>query len=163
VKMKNITTLRKSIVYSVCAFLLWSFGVNLSAQDVKPHQDRNCFTIHVHLNQKPIEGPHTITLKTKAAERVLSLEGNCFRAPQAILAEPDVDVLFTVPGSKIHLYAISTTFLSDSWDIDLEDKKFSSDVLLPKHAHAKEACNVIFHGGEPENVIAQTGCRTPVR
>ena len=80
--------------------------------------------------------------------------------PPTLLTEKAVDVFFTVPGNKIHLVAISPSFFTSPWDIDLEDKKFDKNVSLPKHARIREACAVVFHGGEPENALSQTGCRT---
>src|SRR6185437_11658084 len=55
-----------------------------------------------------------------------------------------------VPGNKVYLCAISTGFLAGLWEVQLEDKRFGRDVLLPKHARTKEACAVHFHIGEPE-------------
>jgi hypothetical protein len=116
----------------------------------------------VRLNGRPIDGPQVITLKTKQAESKASLEGECFSVPPAFLTEKAVDVIFTVPRNKIYLVAISPSFFTGPWDIDLEDKKFDQDVGLPKHARIREACAVVFHGGEPENALVQTGCRTPL-
>ena len=90
------------------------------------------------------------------------MEGGCFKVPPALLEEKAVDVFFTVPGNKIYLVAISPSFFTSSWDIDLEDKKFDRDVGLPKNARIREACAVVFHGGEPENALVQTGCRMPL-
>ena len=81
--------------------------------------------------------------------------------PPALLTEKAVDVFFTVPGNRIYLTAISPSFFTSPWDIDLADKKFDRDVRLPKHARIREACAVVFHGGEPENALSETGCRTP--
>jgi TonB-like protein len=35
-------------------------------------------------------------------------------------------------------------------------------VVLPRHARTREACAVVFHVGEPETALSQTGCRTPL-
>lgn len=83
--------------------------------------------------------------------------------PAALLSEKALDVFFTVPGNKIYLAGISAGFFADSWDVELEDKKFDQNVGLPKHARIKEAYAVVFHGGEPENGLSQTGCRTPIK
>ena|ERR1039457_4949410 len=91
-----------------------------------------------------------------------SLDAGCFKVPSALLTEKALDVTFTVPGNKIYLVAISSSFFTSPWDIDLADEKFDRDVSLPKHARIKEACAVVFHGGEPENAMTQTGCRTPI-
>jgi hypothetical protein len=127
------------------------------------HQEPQCFSIHVHLNGKPLDGPQVITLKTKQTESTVSLEGGCFKVPPALLTEKTVNVLFTVPGNKIDLAAISPSFFISPWDVDLADKKFDRDVSLPKHARIREACAVVFHGGEPESELTQTGCRTPIK
>ena len=154
-------TSRRSILCSLWALLLCIDAAKLSAQSATP-QKPQCFSIHVRLNGKPIEGPQSITLKTKQGEDTVSLEGGCFAVPAAFLTEKEVAVFFTVPGNKICLAAISPSFFTSPWDIDLADKKFDSDVSLPKHARIREACAVVFHGGEPENAMTQTGCRTPL-
>ena len=83
--------------------------------------------------------------------------------PPALLTEKVLDISFTVPGNRVHLTGIATGFFTGPWDIDLADKKFGSEVSLPKHARAKEACAVVFHVGEPETGLVQTGCRTSLR
>lgn len=143
------------------ALLLGMAVVRLSAQSAAPQQFQ-CFTIQVRLNGKAVDGPQVITLKTKQNESKASLEGGCFRVPPVLLAEKAVDVIFTVPGNKIYLVAISPSFFTSPWEIDLEDKKFDRNVGLPKHARIREACAVVFHAGEPENALSQTGCRTPI-
>jgi hypothetical protein len=141
--------------------LLTAAVAKLLAQSTIP-QASQCFDIHVRLNGKPIDGPQVITLKTKQNESMASLEEGCFRVPPALLTEKTVDLFFTVPGNKVYLVAIPTGFFAGPWDIDLEDKKFGRDVLLPKHARAREACSVVFHVGEPERARSQTRCRTPL-
>ncbi len=121
----------------------------------------NCFRIRVSLNGNLIDGPDVITLRTKQNESAVALERGCFRVPPALLAEKALDVFFTLPGNKIYLTAIATGFFMDSWDIDLEDKKFTRRSGLPRHARSREACQVVFHGGEPERGLLQTSCRTP--
>jgi hypothetical protein len=121
-----------------------------------------CFAIHVRLNGNPIAGPQVITLKTRDKGKELMLENGCFTVPASVLTQDVVDVLFTVPGSKIDLVGIKTGFLAGPWDIDLADKKFIGDVVFPKHTRAKEVCAVVFHdGSEPERALSQTKCRTP--
>lgn len=154
-----MSTLRRSILCSF-ALLLCFNAAKLPAQGATPQQPQ-CFSIHVRLNGKPIEGPQAITLRTKESESTVALDGGCFTVPPALFAENGVDVVFTVPGNKISLLAISPGFFTSPWDIDLADKKFDRDVSLPKHARIREACAVVFHGGEPENALSQTGCRTP--
>jgi hypothetical protein len=60
------------------------------------------------------------------------------------------------------LSTIHTGFLAGSRDIELEDKHFGKDVVLPKHARTRDACAVVFHVGEPETVSTPTTCRTSV-
>jgi hypothetical protein len=147
----------------LCSFalLLCLDVTKLWAQIATPQQPQ-CFSIHVRLNGKPLDGPQVITLKTRESESAASLEGGCFRVPPALLTEKAVDVFFTVPGNRIYLAVISPSFFTSAWDIELADRKFERDVSLPKHARIREACAVVFHGGEPENALSETGCRTPI-
>jgi hypothetical protein len=115
----------------------------------------------MRLNGTPVDGPQEITLKTKQRESTASLEAGCFKVPPALLTEKALDVSFTVPGNKVYLSGIATGFFAGPWDIDLADKKFGSEVSLPKHARAREACAVVFNVGEPERRLVQTGCRAP--
>jgi len=132
-----------------------------NAQEVgKNRASERCFTIHVRINGKLVEGPQTITLKVRQIETSLSMGGGCFRIPPALIAEKTLDVVFTIPRNRIELSGIPTGFFAGPWDLDLADRKFDGDVSLPKHARAKEACAVVFHVGEPETAISQTKCRT---
>jgi hypothetical protein len=117
----------------------------------------------VRLNGVPVDGPQVITLKTNQSESTASLEGGCFKVPPALLTEKVLDISFTVPGNRVHLTGIAAGFLTGPWAIDLADKKFGSEVSLPKHARVKEACAVVFHLDEPETGLVQTGCRTSLR
>jgi hypothetical protein len=102
-------------------------------------------------------------LKTKQTESTASLEGGCFRVPPALLTEKTLGISFTIPGNKIYIPTIATGFFSGSWDIELEDKKFGNDVVLPKHARARQACAVVFHtGDEPERGLSVMPCRRPL-
>jgi hypothetical protein len=141
----------------IAAFLLCISAARLYGE--VPEESR-CFTIHVRLNGKPIAGPKMLTFKTREVEKSASAEGACFKVPPALLHEKDVDVLFIVPGNKVYLSTIPTAFLAGSWDIDLADRRFGRDVVLPRHTRTKEACAVIFHVGEPETARTLSGCRT---
>jgi hypothetical protein len=156
----TVSTMRRSILWSLWPLLLWTDAVILSAQNQTPEQFK-CFTIHVRLNGKPVDGPQVISLRTKQNESTASLEGGCFTVPPALLVEKSLDVIFTVPGNKIYLTAIATGFFAGPWDIDLEDKKVGRFAGLPKHARASQGCAVVFHVGEPETGLLQTSCRTP--
>lgn len=135
-----------------------------NAQNTGENSNHGCFVLHVRLNGKALDDPRTITLKTKDTETSLSLQGGCFMVPPALLKEKTLDVAFTVPKNKVDLSDISSTFFRDAWEIDLlDDKRFRSDVVLPKHARIKEACFVVFHGSEPERQLSETGCRSPLR
>jgi hypothetical protein len=158
---KSMSTLHRSRVCSLSALLLCVVALSLLAQSTMP-QAPHCLSIHVRLNGKPVDGPQVITLTTKQNENTASLEGGCFRVPPALLTEKVLDVSFTIPGNKIHLSSIATGFFAGPWNLNLEDKKFGKEVGLPKHARAREACAVVFHVGEPERELVQTGCRTPL-
>ena len=133
----------------------------LSAQSASTTGQAQCFSIHVRLNGKPVEGPRVITLRTKQTESTVSLDGGCFIVPPAMLTEKAIDVVFTLPGNKIDLSGIRPFFFANSWDVDLADKRFGKEVSLPKHARVREVCAVVFHVGDPEVAMTQTGCRSP--
>lgn len=154
-----MSTSQRSIL---CNFaLLLCLNAVLSAQSATP-QEPPCFSIHVRLNGKPVDDPRTITYKTKNDEQTVHLEGACFKVPAALLKEKTIDVFFTVPGNKIYLSSIQVGFFAGPWDVDLADKRFGSNVVLPKRARTKEACAVVFHVGEPETVLAMAPCRSPL-
>ncbi len=155
-----MSTSRRPIVYSLWVVLLWTNAAMLAAQSTNIPEAK-CFRIRVSLNGTLIDGPDVITLRAKQNDSAVSAERGCFRVPSALFAEKALDVFFTVPGNKIYLSAIATGFFADSWDIDLEDKKFNRRSGLPKHARSKQACQVVFHGSEPENELLQAPCRTP--
>ena len=123
-------------------------------------QKAHCFSIHLFLNAKPLDGPQVITVKSKHVEIIVNLEEDCFKIPQKLMAEKELDVFFTVHNNRIHLYAISSSFFTGPWDIYLEDKKFNGDVVLPPNARVKETCMVVFHVGDPQRVLVQSGCRS---
>jgi hypothetical protein len=138
----------------VISFLLLLAPARLLAHD-------SCFAIHVRLNGKAVDGPQAVTLKTAESESAVSLEAGCFRLPAAVFGQQKVDVVFTVPGSRIYLPGVSAGFLAGPWDVELEDQRFGSEVALPKHTRPKEACAVIFHVGDPEISETVSRCRTP--
>lgn len=156
-----MSTFRLLVCCSFWGLLLGIDAAKLSAQNATA-QEPKCFSLHVRLNGRPIESPQTITLKSKQNESRASLEKGCFSVPPDMLREKALDVSFEVPGSKVDLSTIATGFFAGPWDIDLQDKKFGKEVSLPKHARAKNACAVVFHVGEPERAVVQTGCRTPL-
>jgi len=142
--------------------LLCTSAANLHAQPTGGNGESPCFTIHVRLNGTLVDGPATVTFKTPKNEEVVSLEGGCFRVPADVLSVNAVDVLFRVVKNKVYLSSILTGFFAGPWDIELEDKRFGRDVILPKHAQVKSICAVNFHVGEPERAMSQAPCRTPL-
>jgi hypothetical protein len=144
------------------ALLLCSLPENVSSENTVPIR-LPCVTVHVRLSGKSIDAPDVITVRTKDKDTTVSSKDGCLTVPSELLAGKAVDVFFTVPGSRIYLTKISPSFLDAPWDVDLEDKKFGAKSRLPKHARVKEACEVLFHGGEPEIELLQTGCRSPLR
>ncbi len=159
--MKTRGACHKSMICGV-ALLLCTSAANLHGQATSGNGETSCFAIHVRLNGKLVDGPQTVTFKTKTTEKAVSLEGGCFRVPPDVLNEKSVDVLFQVARNKIYLSSILAGFFAGPWDIDLEDKRFGRDVVLPKNARTREVCAVIFHVGEPETSLMKTGCRTPL-
>jgi hypothetical protein len=157
--------LKQPIKFSLgmCGLLLCFcvLPVQLPAQGAAakaPH----CIAINVRLNGQAIDGPQAITLKTRKVENTVSLEKTCFKVPDAVVESELIEVSFTVPGNKIHMSDIPTDFLNGMWDVDLADKKFAKDVAVPKHASASEVCAVVVHGGDAEQSMAQSQCRTPL-
>jgi len=108
-----------------------------------------------------VDGPKTITLKTRENETTLALKAGCFDIAPELLKEK-IDVFFALPGNKIYLSSISPGFFAGPWDIELADKRFETEITLPKHVRAKDACAVTFHVGEPETIVAMAPCRTQV-
>jgi hypothetical protein len=137
-------------------------GVEARAQESSRTIATPCFSIHVRVDGKPVEGPQSIILKTNDAERLAISEAGCLRVPVDLLSQQAVDVIFTVPGNKVHLSAIAPRFFAGPWDVELEDKRFGSEVVLPQRARGNEICAVVFHVGEPETAVTQTSCRTPL-
>ena len=155
----TMTLCPKSMTCSVVLLFCVS-AVSLRAQAMNRHREDTCFAIHVRLNGKVVDGPETMTFKTKEHEWGASLDGGCFKVPTEVLTEKNVDVLFTVPGNKVYISTIPIGFLAGPWDIDLADKRFSREVVLPKHIRTRDACAVVFHVGEPETAYAMAPCRT---
>jgi hypothetical protein len=142
--------------------LLLCFNGMLWAQSAAPQQP-SCFSIHVSLNGKLVDGPQVITLKTKQDENTVSLEQGCFKVPPAMLNEKKIAVSFTLPGNDIDIGSVATGFFTGVWDVELEDKKFSKDTPLPKHTRARKACAIVFHmGDEPERGLSVVPCRSPL-
>jgi hypothetical protein len=136
-------------------------GSMSSAQSATPDEP-HCLAIHVRLNGKPIDGPQIIALKTRESESTAFLKEGCFEVRASLLKEKTADVSFTLPGDKIYMSSISTTFFTEPRDVDLADKHFDRGVPLPKHRRTKEMCVVTFHGGDPEIVWAMAPCRAPL-
>lgn len=156
-----MTSWRKSVVCSV-ALLLCASAMNLHAQAASGNDGSPCFVIHVRLNGKALTGPQVITFKTKEHEEAVSLEGGCFKVPSVLQGEKALDVFFTLPKNKVYLSSIRTGFFAGPWDVDLADKRFGKEVVLPKHVRTRDACAVVFHVGEPETAYAMAPCRTPL-
>ena len=145
-----------------CSLLVVAYaGIPSVLAQNNARQKTQCLSIRVQLNGKPIDGPQLITLRTKGQESTASLEGGCFQVAPELTSQTIVDILFAVPGNRIYLPAISGSFLTVPWDVELEDKRFGRLKHLPAHARAREACSVVFHGGEPERGVIVTGCRKP--
>ena len=140
---------------------LYVVPVDLSAQGPAA-KAAHCFGITVRLNGQSIEGPTTVTLKSRKAEDTVSLAGNCFQVSGAIAESELVEVSFTVPGNKLHMADVPSDFFSGTWEVELADKKFSKDIAVPKRANASEVCAVIIRDGEQTQSIAQPQCRTPL-
>lgn len=159
----NLAKIRRRVhfVKGIVSTLITAIAlVPLPVQAQSP-QDPQCFSIHVRLNGARLDDPQVIILKSKQVESTAYLEEGCFKVPAALLAEKALDVSFTVSQGRIYLTAIATGFFAGPWDIDLADKNVGGSGL-PKHVHAKEACKVVFHVGEPERELIQAPCRSPL-
>jgi hypothetical protein len=144
--------------------MLWSavflLCVNAASLNAQAPVENPCFRVHVRLNGKPVVEPQTIIFKTKEMEKSVAAGAGCFKVPSAVFQEAAVDVLFTVPGNRVYLSTIPPGFFAGSWEVDLADRRFGRNVVLPKHARTRNACLVIFHVGEPEMTRTLTRCRT---
>jgi hypothetical protein len=149
------------ILLGVSAFLSTS-AVSLRAQQGTTFAEKQCFALHVRLNEKPLPDPARVTFKTRNIELAETPENGCFVIPSALRNEKTVDVVFTVPGSKVYLSSFALDFFAGPWNVDLADKKFGGGVPLPKHARVSQTCVVTIHVGEPGTVVAQSPCRTPL-
>lgn len=148
--------------FAMCALVL-SLCVHptkMSAQGAAPKG--RCFAINVHLNGQAVDGPKVVTLKTTKAEDTVSLDKTCFQLPSDMLKSELIEISFTLPGSQIHMADVPTDFFSGQWDVQLADKKFGSDVSVPKNANVSGICAVVFHGGDSEQSLSQPQCRTPL-
>lgn len=150
---------RNFVVFAVSLPLLGS-AANCCAQQTSKARVSPCFAVHVRVDGRLVEDPKVVTFKTKGAERPVALREGCFSVPADLLDNQAVDILFTVPRNRIYLSGIAPGFFAGSWDVDLEDKRFGKEIVLPKDARVTEVCAVVFHVGEPETVITQTSCRT---
>ena len=158
----TMTLWSKWLAFSV-TLLLCTSTTNFHAQVTSGNVRNSCLIIHVRLNGKAVRGPQLITFKTKKHEEPVSVgEGGCFRVPSALQREKNIDVFFTLPKNKVYLSSIPIGFFAGSWDIELADKRFGKDVVLPKHVRTKDACAVVFHVGEPETAYTMAPCRTPL-
>lgn len=143
------------------SLLLGACAANLHAQAAVEDGEKPCFAIHVSLNGKQLDGPQTVIFKTDESENAVTADGGCLRLPPALLTEKFFDIQFTVPRNRVSLTMMPTRFLAGPWDIDLEDKRFGRNVVMPKHARTRGICAIIFHFGEPETIATFNGCRTP--
>src|SRR4051812_21286947 len=96
---------RSSILSSLWVLLLCMAIGAWSARSATA-QESKCFSLHVRLNGKAVDGPQVITLKTEQNESTASLEEGCFKVPSALLTAKAVDVSFTVAGNKISLTGV---------------------------------------------------------
>lgn len=142
----------------VMTLCLWAGVSLLSAQAANAD---HCLVIHVRLNDKALDSPQIITIRTKVSEKVLPVKAGCFPIPTDAFKDAQVDVTFELAGNRIQLSAIPTGFFNGPWDVALEDHRFGKDVILPKGARVRETCAVVFHVGDPDTLMAQTPCRRP--
>jgi len=142
-------------------FCLAVLFTTLSAQ-AATGTDPGCLAINVRLNGQAIAGPQSVTLKTSKVENTVQLDQKCFKVPDAVMQSELIEVSFTVPGSKIHMSDVPVDFLSGMWDVDLADKKFGKEVVVPKHANVGEVCALVVHNGNSDQGFAQPQCRTPL-
>jgi len=143
--------------------LLVCTGASISSAQSTPPAPPDCFAIRVELNGKSVESPTRIIVKTKTSENTILISNGCFEIPEGIFQQKAADVLFTVPGSSIHISEIPTGFFVGPWDVELEDGRFKRGTVVPKSARPREMCAVVFHVGDPETVLTQTGCRSATK
>jgi hypothetical protein len=156
------TIMRILQIMVLCDLLLLGFGQKSRANE-EVEQEEHCFRIRVQLNKQRAPSPTAITFQTEHGESTVHSQDGCFRLPKELVSKDSLDLHFEIPRNRIYLSRIASGFFAGAWDIELADKKFEKDVTLPQHARPKDACVVVFHIGEPETRIVQTGCRTTVR
>jgi len=163
----GVDTLRRALSCSPLA--MWglalavcAYPAGLSAQGAAP-KGPHCFAIQVHLNGQPIDGPQSVTLKTRKLENTVPLNAQCFAVPSGMLESELIQISFSVPGNNIRMADIPTDFFSGQWDVELADKRFTKDVVVPKHANVSEMCAVVFRGADTDQSLSQPQCRTAAR
>jgi len=159
---KTIVDPRRNSMIRGLVLVLGAGALMGCAQTVGAVGERSCFTIRVRLNGKAITAPQVLTVRVRGKETVVRLQGECFSVPDALFNEPSVDVSFILSREQIYISAIPPQFLRGPWDVELEDRRFGKDVVLPNHARAKDACAVVFHIGEPERIQVISPCRIPL-
>lgn len=61
-------------------------GLGLFAQ-AAISESSHCFSIRVRLNGEPVDGPTTVSIKTRNGVAKVSLDGNCFPIPAPMPAD----------------------------------------------------------------------------
>ena len=156
-------TVWKRALFIGVILLLGFNAAKLYTQAAPRNGESPCFAIRVLLNGKVIAGPEAVTFRTKQGTMEVTLKSGCFKVPPEIFKEQTVDVLFNLSKNSIRILEIDPGFLTGPWDVDLEDKHFGKEVLPLKHGRVKEACAVIFHVGDPETIMTESSCRSPLK
>jgi hypothetical protein len=134
------------------------------AQDApSPSVQNQCFSVHVHLDGRLLDGPSSVTLYGKGIQKTIEKSQGCFHVPAELLLQDFLDISFTVEKNALYLPRISTFRLRTLLDVEIEDKKFTNQYLIPKHSPTREACFVAFEEGEPGVVSMFTHCRRALK
>jgi hypothetical protein len=152
------------IVRFIVFILVWfgAFSFHSNAQATTPHNEK-CFDVRVKLNGRILDGPSHITLLGKEARIEIERSQGCFHVPSDLLKQETLDLTFIIGKDELYMTGIQTFRLETLLDVEIEDKKFYHESLIPKGAQTKQVCYVVYKEGEPEIASIFSRCRKTVK
>jgi hypothetical protein len=148
------------VMHRSTVFLVCFIGVvlRIGAQEV-PSKATSCFDVKVRLNGNLLDGPSSVTLFGPGIQMTVGKEGGCFHVPPEMRTLGETDLSLTVAKESLYFLRIPVARLHTLLDVEIEDKKFSFYVKVPKGAKVKQSCNVVVHDGDAEPVFFYPYCR----